>query len=226
MSAKQKSTNVKKQPAAAKKRTALIAVCAALVLCLAGTGIVLLNGSRTQTAADAETALLSGTYYVAIDIQDYGTITAELYADIAPVTVTNFLKLANQGFYNGLTFHRIISGFMIQGGDPNGNGTGGSSETIKGEFSANGVANSLSHERGVLSMARSSAYNSASSQFFIMHQTATYLDGNYAAFGRVLSGMEIVDAICANTPVTDSNGTVSRADQPVITAIRQIEKPE
>ena len=169
---------------------------------------------------------LTGKHYIQIDIANYGTITAELDADMAPITVTNFIKLVNEGFYNGLTFHRIISGFMIQGGDPLGNGTGGSSETIKGEFTANGVNNTIAHERGVLSMARSSAYDSASSQFFIMHEAASHLDGSYAAFGHVLSGMEVVDAICANTPVTDSNGTVAAANQPVITAITVIEKPE
>ena len=168
---------------------------------------------------------LTGKHYIQIDIANYGTITAELDADMAPITVTNFIKLVNEGFYNGLTFHRIIDGFMIQGGDPLGNGTGGSSETIKGEFTANGVNNTIKHERGVLSMARSSAYDSASSQFFIMHEAASHLDGSYAAFGHVLSGMEVVDAICANTPVTDSNGTVAAANQPVITAITVIEKP-
>ena len=169
--------------------------------------------------------LLTGKHYVQIDVQDFGAITAELDADIAPITVTNFMKLAEEGFYDGLTFHRIISGFMIQGGDPNGNGTGGSDRKIKGEFAANGVMNSLDHTRGVLSMARSSSPNSASSQFFIMHQDAPHLNGQYAAFGRVISGMEVVDAICSRTPVTDSNGVVQKASQPVITGIHPIEKP-
>ena len=168
---------------------------------------------------------LTGKHYIQIDIANYGTITAELDADMAPITVTNFVNLVNQGFYNGLTFHRIISGFMIQGGDPLGNGTGGSGQNIKGEFTSNGVNNTIAHERGVLSMARSSAPDSASSQFFIMHQAASHLNGSYAAFGHVLSGMEVVDAICANTPVTDSNGTVAAANQPVITSITVIDKP-
>lgn len=159
-------------------------------------------------------------------MKDYGTIVAELYADTAPITVANFLSLVDSGFYDGLTFHRIISGFMIQGGDPNGNGTGGSSQRIKGEFSANGVQNDLKHTRGVLSMARSSAMDSASSQFFIMHADAPHLDGQYAAFGKVISGMEVVDAICENTPVTDRNGTVAKANQPVIERIIRVEKPE
>jgi peptidyl-prolyl cis-trans isomerase B (cyclophilin B) len=164
-----------------------------------------------------------GTHHVEIEVQDYGTISVELDGDTAPITVSNFITLAKSGFYNGLTFHRIMSGFMIQGGDPNGNSTGGSDKTIKGEFSANGVENNISHERGVISMARSSDYDSASSQFFIMHETNTYLDGQYAAFGHVTDGMDIVDAICADTPVQDSNGTVAAEDQPVITEIRVID---
>ena len=162
---------------------------------------------------------------IEISVENYGTITAELYGDIAPITVANFMKLVDEGFYNGLTFHRIISGFMIQGGDPLGNGTGGSDENIKGEFSANGVENSISHVRGVLSMARSQAFDSASSQFFIMHADAGYLDGQYAAFGRVISGIEVVDAICDATPVVDNNGTVMPENQPVITSITRIDKP-
>ena len=169
--------------------------------------------------------LLNGKHYIQIEIADYGTITAELDADAAPITVTNFMNLAESGFYDGLTFHRIISGFMIQGGDPNGNGTGGSGQNIKGEFSANGVENTLTHERGVISMARSMAYDSASSQFFIMHEKAPHLDGQYAAFGKVLTGMEVVDAICDAVPVTDGNGSVAKANQPVITKIKRIEKP-
>ena len=132
-----------------------------------------------------------------ITMENGGVITVELYPDIAPNTVANFCELANSGFYDGLIFHRVISGFMIQGGDPNGTGTGGPGYSIKGEFSANGVENNLSHERGVISMARSSAYDSAGSQFFIMHADATYLDGQYAAFGRVTSGMDVVDEIAS-----------------------------
>ena len=146
-----------------------------------------------------------GTRYVEITVKDYGKIVAELDGETAPITVANFIKLVNDGFYDGLTFHRIISGFMIQGGDPKGNGTGGSEEKIKGEFAANGIKNDISHTRGTLSMARSQQMDSASSQFFIMHEDAAYLDGQYAAFGHVLSGMEVVDAICEDTPVTDNN---------------------
>ena len=160
---------------------------------------------------------------VEITVENYGVITLVLDESVAPITVKNFIKLAEDGFYDGLTFHRIIDGFMIQGGDPKGNGTGGSAEKIKGEFSANGVKNDLSHKRGVISMARSSAYNSASSQFFIMHRDYPYLDGQYAAFGWVTSGMEVVDAICENTPVIDDNGTVLAENQPKITCIRVID---
>lgn len=160
-----------------------------------------------------------GTHHVEINVKDYGTIKVELDGDTAPITVTNFLKLAEEGFYDGLTFHRIITGFMIQGGDPEGNGTGGSDEKIKGEFSQNGVENNISHVRGTISMARSSAMDSASSQFFIVQADSTYLDGQYAGFGTVTEGMEIVDQICADTPVTDSNGTVEAENQPVIESI-------
>ena len=163
---------------------------------------------------------------VALRVMDYGDIYLELYPEIAPATVENFLKLIDSGFYNGLTFHRIISGFMAQGGDPLGNGTGSSEETIRGEVSSNGVENTLKHERGVLSMARSSDPNSASCQFFIMHEDATHLDGNYAAFGRVMAGMDAVDAMCMNAHVTDGNGTVPKEDQPVITEAVRVERAE
>ena len=199
------------------KRNMIIGIIA--VLLVAGVALFfVLGGSKGD--------YLTGKHYVEIEVQDYGTITAELDADAAPITVTNFVKLVNEGFYDGLTFHRIISGFMIQGGDPLGNGSGGSAENIKGEFAQNGWDNPIKHERGVLSMARSSMPNSASSQFFIMHQAAPHLDGAYAAFGRVLTGMEVVDTICANTPVTDNNGTVHKANQPVIASIRVIEMTE
>ena len=165
----------------------------------------------------------SGTHHAQIVVKDYGTISLELYADIAPITVSNFAKLVNEGFYDGLTFHRIIKGFMIQGGDPLGNGTGGSDENIKGEFAMNGVQNSISHVRGTISMARSTSYNSASSQFFIMQEDTPSLDGLYAAFGKVTDGIEIVDKICEDTQVEDSNGTVLKENQPVIEKITMID---
>lgn len=146
---------------------------------------------------------------VTITMENGGVITAELYPDVAPQSVFNFISLASQGFYDGLIFHRVIPGFMIQGGDPNGTGMGGPGYSIVGEFAANGFENNLSHERGVLSMARSQAYDSAGSQFFIMVEEADYLDGQYAAFGKVTSGMEVADAIVStdrdssNRPLED-----------------------
>ena len=163
-------------------------------------------------------------HHVEIEVADYGTISLELDGKTAPITVENFLKLAKSGFYDGLTFHRIIDGFMIQGGDPEGTGYGGSDETIKGEFTQNGVENGISHVRGVISMARNGYdMDSASSQFFIVQSDSTFLDGQYAAFGHVTDGMEIVDAICKDIPVEDSNGTVRAENQPVITQIRVID---
>ena len=146
-----------------------------------------------------------------------------LYANDAPITCENFEKLVKEKFYDGLTFHRIIDGFMIQGGDPEGTGRGGSDETIKGEFSENGVKNDISHERGVISMARSSDPDSASSQFFIVQSDSTYLDGQYAAFGHVTEGMDIVDQICKDAKPTDNNGTIPADEQPVIESIKVID---
>lgn len=165
----------------------------------------------------------SGKHHVAITVRDYGTITVELDADAAPITVQNFLDLADSGFYDGLTFHRIIEGFMIQGGDPEGTGMGGSDKTIKGEFSANGVENPLSHTRGAISMARSSAMDSASSQFFIVQKDSTGLDGQYACFGYVTNGMDVVDAIAADAQPTDGNGTIPADQQPVIESVKVLD---
>ncbi len=160
-----------------------------------------------------------GIHHAEIVVQDYGTILVELDGDTAPITVSNFMKLAEEGFYDGLTFHRIKKGFMIQGGDPKKNGTGGSDETIVGEFSSNGYENPISHVRGTLSMARAKAPDSASSQFFIVHEDSTYLDGDYAAFGHVTQGMEVVDAICEQVKPVDGNGTVTVDRQPTITSV-------
>lgn len=172
---------------------------------------------------ESKTTDTKGKHHAKIKVKDYGTIEVELDGDTAPITVANFIKLVNEKFYDGLTFHRIMSGFMIQGGDPLGNGTGGSDETIKGEFSSNGVENNISHKRGVISMARSSDPDSASSQFFIMHQDSTYLDGEYAAFGKVTKGMKVVDKICEDATPTDGNGMIEKADQPVIESIRMVD---
>ena len=206
------------------KKLLTACVAAVLLLSLAACGKTDTD-TITDSKADkpaAETAGV-GTHHAEIDIQDYGTITVELDGDAAPITVQNFMDLANDGFYDGLTFHRIIAGFMMQGGDPNGNGTGGSENTIKGEFSDNGVENKLSHTRGAVSMARSSNPDSASSQFFIVQQDSTYLDGQYACFGYVTKGMDVVDEICDNTPVEDDNGTVKTENQPVIESIKIID---
>ena len=134
---------------------------------------------------------------VQIEMENGGIIKLELYPEIAPITCENFVKLAKEGFYDGLIFHRVINNFMIQGGDPTGTGMGGSDDNIKGEFAVNGVKNPLSHKRGVISMARSRSYDSASSQFFICHADSTYLDGQYAAFGKVIEGMDVVDQIAS-----------------------------
>ena len=204
-----------------KKMTGIIAGLLLLIVVLVAAVIALfaVRGKKESTEAiDA-----AGKHHIEIQVKDYGTIKAELDGDAAPITVANFLKLAESGFYDGLTFHRIIDGFMIQGGDPKGNGTGGADKTIKGEFSQNGVENKLSHVRGTPSMARSQDMDSASSQFFIVQSDCTYLDGQYAAFGTVTEGMELVDKICKDTPVQDNNGTVSAADQPVIESIKVID---
>lgn len=207
------------------------------VLCMAAMAVSLLTGCKDNDTASQQTdqtstpvptdseddtdsqELLMGTHHATIEVENYGTITLELDADTAPITVTNFVNLANEGFYDSLTFHRIMSGFMMQGGDPKANGTGGSDEKIKGEFSSNGVENDISHLRGTISMARSKNNDSASSQFFIVHQDSTFLDGDYAAFGKVTDGMDVVDTICASAKPIDDNGTIPRDQQPVIKKI-------
>lgn len=160
----------------------------------------------------------SGLHHATIVVKDYGTIKVELDADVAPITASNFAHLANAGFYTGLTFHRIVKGFMVQGGGPNASSNPDLIVNILGEFSANGIENGISHERGVISAARKSANNSGSTQFFIMHADNLTLDGNYAAFGHVTEGMDVVDAL-AEVPVEDDNGTVAPQNQPVIESI-------
>ncbi len=183
-----------------------------LVLCLAVTATLF-------------SACSAGIHHAEIVVEGYGSIFLELDGKTAPKTVRNFIKLAEEGFYDGLTFHRLAPGFVIQGGDPNGDGTGGSGESIKGEFAANGHRNSISHRRGVISMARGSGfegeYDSASSQFFICVEDATTLNGLYAAFGHVTEGMDVVDAIIADAVAKGiSDGVAPVEDQPVITTIR------
>jgi peptidyl-prolyl cis-trans isomerase B (cyclophilin B) len=221
-----------KQEERIMKKFVYTVLCIILVL---SAGCAKSNGSAKQSneaelqstvsAQQTDKAELQSydTVHVAIDVKGYGKIIVELDGKSAPITVSNFVSLVKDGFYDGLTFHRIMSGFMIQGGDPKGNGRGGSDKTIKGEFSLNDVKNPLSHTRGAVSMARSDDYNSASSQFFIVHEDSTFLDGQYAAFGYVTDGMDIVDRICKDTPVVDNNGTVEKKDQPIITSIKVID---
>lgn len=193
-----------------KKLFILLSVLA-LILCLTACG-------------SKDVGLAEESYTIEIEIENYGVITAVLDAKTAPITVKNFIDLIDEDFYDGVSFHRIINGFMMQGGDPNGNGINDEdTPTIKGEFAYNNVENNISHTRGTLSMARSSSYNSAASQFFIMHEDDTRLDGQYAAFGRVTNGMDIVDKICKNTPVTDNNGSVAPQNRPIIKEIRIVE---
>ena len=196
----------------------LLAAALALALCACGAG-----SAQAPTAAPAAKKAAGETFqtlrHAEITVKDYGTIKLELDEGTAPITVANFVKLAQEGFYDGLTFHRIMDGFMIQGGDPSGNGTGGSGETIKGEFAANGVDNPISHVKGVISMARAQDPDSASSQFFITVADATFLDGSYAAFGRVTEGMELAEQIAKEAKPTDNNGTIPAAKQPVIESI-------
>ena len=216
------------------RRSFLLASLGVASLCLAGCGSGASGAASTSAASasavppssvsscvtSASGEYASGTHHATIEVEGYGAFKLELDADVAPVTVANFAKLAGEGFYDGLTFHRIIEGFMVQGGDPNGNGTGGSDEKIVGEFSDNGHPNSISHVRGTISMARSQAYNSASSQFFIMQADTPSLDGQYAAFGHVTEGMDVVDAMCEAARPTDNNGTIAAADQPRIASVK------
>lgn len=188
------------------------------------------NGTGSQNSEGNEGAntgntddLLSGKHHVEIVVKDLGTIYVELDADAAPITVTNFVKLAEEGFYDGVTFHRIMAGFMMQGGDPTGTGMGGSEDKIVGEFASNGIENPLSHTRGAISMARATDPDSASSQFFIVHEDSTFLDGDYAAFGYVTEGMDIVDTICETTTGQDANGIVPEENRPVIETIKVVD---
>ncbi len=217
------------------KSARIISLALALMLAFSAVTFSACSGkstSSTEATKKAETAATAAQATTAapatadevikavIDVKDYGVIKLDLYPDVAPKTVANFKKLTESGFYDGLTFHRIMEGFMIQGGDPKGNGTGGSDEEIFGEFTANGFTNNLSHTRGVISMARNSvSMDSASSQFFIVQQDSTFLDGQYASFGKVTEGMEVVDQIAKDAKPIDNNGTIPSAQQPVINSI-------
>ncbi len=236
-------------PIEKKKKNFIIKICAgilAVILLIGGIVMISLNSDKTTTTSDtgstsdtasdsADSSVIAepvidldetATYYADIEIENQGTITVKLDQSAAPVTVANFVNLAQNGFYDGLTFHRIIEDFMMQGGDPNGNGTGGKTDedgnevNIVGEFTNNGYENNLSHTRGAISMARSSENDSASSQFFIVHEdSSSSLDGDYAVFGYVSEGMDIVDAICEAAEPTDDNGTIEASAQPIIKSI-------
>lgn len=201
-----------------KKRLRTIAICAAAALFLLA-GIYVLNNPPAKKGTAPLPDGVNASYIADIKIKDYGTITVALDATAAPKTVENFVKLVKSGFYDGLTFHRIMQGFMMQGGDPTATGSGGSGENIVGEFPANGYNNTLSHTRGAISMARAEDYNSASSQFFIVQDDSTFLDGNYAAFGYVIEGLDVVDKVCDSAQPLDNNGTIAADAQPVITSI-------
>jgi len=181
------------------------------------------DGAGTDSGEAAASAEGIGVHHAVISVKDYGDITVELDGDTAPITVQNFMDLANDGFYDGLTFHRIMEGFMIQGGDPNGDGTGGSDQKIKGEFASNGVENDITHKKGVISMARSQDPDSASSQFFIVQADSEFLDGDYAGFGHVTEGMDIVDKIAADAQPLDDNGTIAPDAQPVIKTVKVVD---
>ncbi len=236
-------------PIEKKRKNLIIKICAgilAVIILIGGIVMISLNGDKTTTTSDTgsssdtvsdstDSSVITepvidldetATYYADIEIENQGTITVKLDQTAAPVTVSNFVNLAQNGFYDGLTFHRIMEDFMMQGGDPNGDGTGGNTDedgnevNIVGEFTNNGYENSLSHTRGAISMARASENNSASSQFFIVHEdSSSSLDGDYAVFGYVSEGMDIVDTICESAEPTDDNGTIEASAQPVIKSI-------
>ncbi len=186
--------------------------------------LLTMTACKTKKYSNAkETAAPMGIHHVEIEVENYGTIKIELDGDAAPTSVQNFINLANSGFYNGSPFHRIMKGFVAQAGGTPANWTGDLPKTITGEFSANGISNTIKHTRGTISMARTNAgYNTASSQFFICHQDCPSLDGNYAAFGHVTEGMEIVDQL-VEVPVEDDNGTVAPENQPIIKEVRVID---
>lgn len=175
------------------------------------------DGSMLFGRKKKDPTLLTGLHHVEIDIKDYGVISLELDADTAPISVTNFIKLASIGYYDGTRFHRIMQGFMMQGGQ------GAPTDTIKGEFASNGITNNISHKRGVISMARADDKNSATSQFFIVQQDSTFLDGKYAAFGYVTNGMEVVDKVCNESKPIDDNGTIETDKMPIINTIRVLD---
>ena len=212
-------------------KTAKIMTAFLLASLLAGCAQKTQTTSQTDTAAEkpqetekAETQdLIEETVYVEMEVENYGTILLELDGKAAPVTVTNFVNLVNDKFYDGITFHRIMDGFMIQGGDPTGTGYNGSGTTITGEFAQNGYDNPISHTAGTISMARSNDPNSASSQFFICVANDQFLDGSYAAFGHVIEGMDVCLKIASDAKPVDDNGTIKPEEQPVIKYAKVVE---
>lgn len=207
---------MKNKKESSKALNPVIIVLPVLAAVIAAAVLLFGTKSSVETAVPEYTG---ETVNAEITIKDYGTIRLKLEPASAPLSVERFTMLAESGFYNGLTFHRIMEGFMMQGGDPSGNGTGGYSEKLKGEFSANGVNNTLSHTRGAISFARANDFDSASSQFFIVHKDSKFLDGQYAVFGYVTEGMDVVDAVCSDAKPIDSNGTIPPEAQPVIEKI-------
>lgn len=202
---------------------ALLAVSMTLLAGCGGSQEPETDSSAGNTAPAVEKAEGIGIHHAEISIEGYGTISLELDGDEASLTVQNFMDLANAGFYDGLTFHRIMDGFMIQGGDPNGDGTGGSDKSVTGEFAENGIENNISHVKGVISMARAQDPDSGSSQFFITVDDAQFLDGKYAAFGHVTEGQDVADQIAKDAKPLDDNGTVAPKEQPVINSVRIID---
>lgn len=192
----------------------IFTVCLCLAVCLCG--------CESGLPYEKEEKLF-GTHTAVMTIKDYGEVKLELYGDIAPVTVANFVKLVNKGFYDNLTFHRAVDGYIIQGGDPSGDGSGNSATRIFGEFKNNRFENNLSHTRGVISMARARDYNSASCQFFIMLGDEKRLDGDYAAFGKVVEGMDVIDMIVASIKTVGANGEINPDNQPIIEKIIMLE---
>ncbi len=206
------------------KKTIIIAVSVILLACILI--FVILSSNDYCKYAKSRDVSERDIHYVEMSVSGYGKIIILLDATTAPITVDNFLTLVNKGFYDGLTFHRVMEDFMIQGGDPNANGSGGSDDEIIGEFELNGTPNDISHIRGVISMARSDYYNSASSQFFICNADSTFLDGSYAAFGYVVKGMKVVDNITRSTvrfANASSGGIANKKNQAVIEYIKVLE---
>lgn len=206
-----------------KRNILIILICLVLLVSTTSCGKKENNSNNNINNNSSKLDVYAGAKKVNIEIENYGTISLELYPNLAPRTVENFISLVNMKFYDGLTFHRIMDGFMMQGGNAYGTEKESLAKNIIGEFEENGYSNSLSHTKGVISMARANDPNSASSQFFIVDEDSTFLDGKYASFGKVINGIEIVDKICKEAVVIDDNGTVPEKNQPVIKRIYMVD---